>query len=190
MESYLMITQINDFIFCPRSIYFHDVYRNSLDSDVYQQKPQRIGQAAHESVDTGTYSTRKTIMTGTVVYSQKYNLLGRIDIFDMEKGLLTERKYSVTALYDGFRYQLYAQYFALTEMGHTVREMRIHSSKDNRNYPVSLPEEAEVAQFESVLEQIRSFKLDAPFVPNPSKCEHCIYNPLCDVCPDQKSTGG
>ena len=27
-----------------------------------------------------------------------------------ETGILTERKYSVTAIYPGFRYQLYAQY--------------------------------------------------------------------------------
>ena len=26
MESYLMITQINDFIFCPRSLLFHDFF--------------------------------------------------------------------------------------------------------------------------------------------------------------------
>jgi len=178
-----MITQINDFIFCPRSIYFHDVYRNSLDTDLYQEKPQRVGQAAHKSVDTGQYSTRKNIITGIAVYSAHYNLLGRIDIFDCEAGLLTERKYSVTALYDGFRYQLYAQYFALTEMGYHVQHMRIHSSKDNRNYSVELPSKDETAQFEIVLNEIRNYRLDAPFVPNPKKCEHCIYNPLCDVCP-------
>ena len=41
MESYLMITQLNDFIFCPRSIYFAGIYRESVSDEVYHQTPQR-----------------------------------------------------------------------------------------------------------------------------------------------------
>ncbi|MBQ8755942.1 MAG: hypothetical protein IJZ19_12990 [Lentisphaeria bacterium] len=64
MESYLMITQINDFIFCPRSIYYSGIFRDSSDCEVYHQTPQTIGKAAHETVDNNTYSSRKDIITG------------------------------------------------------------------------------------------------------------------------------
>ncbi len=181
MESYLMITQINDFIFCPRSIFFSGVFRNSVSDDLYHQTSQIIGRINHETIDNGTYSTKKTVLTGLTVYAEKYNLLGCIDVFDVEKGLLTERKYSITAVYDGFRYQLYAQYFALTEMGYKVNEMRLYSKKDNKIYPIPLPTAHDIMRFEQLLEKIRSFSLDDPFDLNPNKCKNCVYNPLCDL---------
>ena len=182
MEPYLTITQISDFIFCPRSIYFYNIYRNTADSDFYHQAPQKIGCAAHKTVDENTYSSRKEIITGLRVYSQKYNLVGRIDILDTSKNLLIERKYSVNAIYDGFKFQLYAQAIALIEMGYCVREMRIHSSKDNKNYEIDFPDENEIKRFEAVLAEMNKFSLAEPFSQNPKKCEHCIYAALCDVC--------
>ena len=183
MESYLMITQINDFIFCPRSIYFHDIYRNTANDSTYHQTSQRIGLAAHSTVDIGTYSTHKTIITGMMVYSQKYTLLGRIDILDTKRQILTERKHSISAIYDGFRYQIYAQYFALAEMGYDVKRLRIHSNKDNRTYEIPLPTLRDIEQFEQVLAKIKTFSLEDSFAPNPKKCAHCIYSVLCDACP-------
>lgn len=180
MESYLQITQINDFIFCPRSVFFSGIYHNSTDDSMFNQTPQVIGKTEHQTIDNGTYSSRSDVLMGIMVYSEKYNLLGRIDVFDCSSGMLTERKYSVTAVYDGFRYQLYAQYFALQEIGYNVRSMRLHSKKDNRNYPVDLPDEKQTAEFEAILDKIRSYRLDMPHHPNPNKCAHCIYNCLCD----------
>ena len=40
MESYLMITQINDFIFCPRSLLFHDFLRSNYSPDNLRETPQ------------------------------------------------------------------------------------------------------------------------------------------------------
>ena len=180
METYLMITQLNDFIFCPRSIYFSGIYRESVSDDIYHQTPQREGLVHHAAIDENRYSSRTDIITGLTVYSEKYRLLGRIDIFDMTGGILTERKYSVTAVYPGFRYQLYAQYFALTEMGFAVKQLRLYSKKDNKTYQVSLPGSAEIEEFENIIAEIRNFSLSTPFVPNAKKCNHCIYNQLCD----------
>ena len=180
MESYLMITQLNDFIFCPRSIYFSGIYRESVSDELYHQTPQREGLAHHAAIDENRYSSRNDIITGLTVYSEKYHLLGRIDIFDKDKGILTERKYSITAIYPGFRYQLYAQYFALTEMGFTVKQLRLYSKKDNKVYPIPLPGRSETDEFEKVIAEIRNFSLSAPVIPNAKKCSHCIYNQLCD----------
>lgn len=182
MESYLLITQINDFIFCPRSIYFHNVYQQNFGEDMYQQTPQKIGQAAHQAIDEGHYSSRKDVLQGLTVYSEKYQLLGKIDTLDLSSGELTERKYSITWVYDGFRYQLYAQYFALLEMGYGVKRLKLYSKKSNKSYPIPLPDDNAIAEFEDVLEQIRSFSLEEPFSQNPCKCQNCIYSPLCDAC--------
>lgn len=182
MEETLSMTNINDFLFCPRSLYYGNIFRRSLGQDGYQQTPQKTGLAAHETIDEGTYSTRKDVLTGTMVYCEKYGLLGRIDIYDRRTRTLTERKYSVSAVWEGFRMQLYAQYFALQEMGCEVASLRIHSQKDNKTYHVPLPTRDDVMRFETILGQMRSFSMDAPFDANPRKCPKCIYRALCDAC--------
>jgi CRISPR-associated protein Cas4 len=184
METYLCITQLNDFVFCPRSIYFHNVYSENFGTDIYHKTWQKEGQAAHKAVDEGKYSTRKNILQGMTVYSEKYNILGKIDIFNIDSGLLTERKNSVTAIYDGFRYQVYAQYFALSEMGYSVRRISIYSKKSNKSFPIELPGDNEIREFENLLEKIRTFSLEDKFTQNPRKCVNCIYNNLCDIWKD------
>lgn len=181
MESYLCITQLNDFIFCPRSIYFHGIYQTNYNEDTYHKTWQKKGLAAHKAVDEGMYSKRKDVLQGLTVYSEKYQLLGKIDILDLKTKELTERKYSVTRIYDGFRYQIYAQYFALLEMGYEVKHLKIYSKKNNKSYPVRLPDNDDIKEFENILLQIRSFSLDEPFTQNPQKCQNCIYNNLCDI---------
>ena len=181
MESYLMITQLNDFIFCPRSIFFAGIYRESVTDDLYHQTPQREGLNSHDAIDHNRYSTRKDIITGLTVYSEKYRLLGKIDILDCATGILTERKHSITAIYLGFKYQLYAQYFALREMGFEIRELRLYSKKSNKIYPIAIPTAKDTEEFEAFLSKIRNFSLNSPYSPHPGKCIHCIYNPLCDI---------
>ncbi len=187
METYLSKTQINDFIFCPRSIYFHNIFRNTSSNDVYHQTPQRIGQAHHTTIDTNTYSTRKDIITGLFVYSAQYNLVGRIDILDLKTKTLTERKYSVTAIYDGFRFQLFAQYFALLEMGFEVEKLRLHSKKDNKAYHIDLPTPAYLVKFQKTLNDMHNFSLFTHMTQNPNKCKKCIYNTLCDIYEEEEN---
>lgn len=70
--------------------------------------------------DNAAYSTKVSMLQGISIYSEKYNIIGKIDIFDSEKGILTERKKKVKTIYDGYIFQLYAQYFSLREMGYVV----------------------------------------------------------------------
>lgn len=181
MEQYLTITQINDFIFCPRSLYFNGIFRANVSTEIYHAEPQKKGTASHATIDNGTYSSRKEILSGLMVFCERYGLLGRIDLFDIQTGILVERKYSITAVYPGFRYQLYAQMFALIEMGYSVKELRLYSAKDNKRYFVPLPEEKEIKEFEEVLEKMRQYSLSQPFTRNVNKCTHCVYRSLCDV---------
>ena len=181
MEPYLCITQINDFIFCPRSIYFHNIYQQNYSQSTYHKTWQKKGLAAHKSIDTLKYSTSNHILQGLSVYSEKYNLVGKIDTLDTQKHELTERKYSVTQIYDGFRYQLYAQYFALLEMGYQVQSLKIYSKKSNTSYPIEIPTTKQTIQFSATIKKMHQFSLTEPFTQNPKKCIHCIYNQLCDI---------
>lgn len=182
MESYITLSFLNDFIFCPRSIYFHQLY-GGFKETVYKQTPQYKGTAAHETIDEQTYSTSAHILQGMEVFSEQYNICGKIDVFDTQKGRLTERKREIKTIYDGYVFQVYAQCFALREMGYTVNEIVIHDLVHNKNYPIPLPEnDAEMlAKFEQLIQDIQTFDLEStPFTPLLSKCQNCIYNQLCD----------
>lgn len=100
MDDIIIISNLNDFIFCPASIYFHKLY-GSQDNLTYQSSYQINGSKAHESVDNSSYSTKKSIITALDVYSDKYKLSGKIDIYDMEKQLLIERKKHISKIYYG-----------------------------------------------------------------------------------------
>ena len=186
MHDCLSITQIKGFAFCPRSIYFGNIHRENYLSWTYHGTPQRVGLAAHKAIDDGTYSSRKDVLQGMAVYSEKYRLIGKIDTLDLSSGTLRERKKLMSKLYDGLRYQLYAQCFALREMGYGVRAMEIYSKEDNKIHSVAMPGRDGILEFEALLERIRSFSFDDPFIPNPRKCAGCVYSPLCD-CHEEES---
>ncbi len=56
-EDYISISTLNDFIFCPYSMYLHNVYMES-DEGLYHATPQTRGRNAHETVDTKKASNR------------------------------------------------------------------------------------------------------------------------------------
>lgn len=99
MDDLIIISNLNDFIFCPASIYFHKLY-GSEDQLMYQTKAQINGTKAHEKVDNEQYSTRKNVITALDVYSEKYRIIGKIDIYDGDKRLLVERKKHINKIYD------------------------------------------------------------------------------------------
>lgn len=179
MQDFIQISKINDFIFCPFSIYLHGIYEN-FSEKTYHSSYQTRGKIKHESVDTGKYSTSKNVLQGLEIYSEKYGLVGKIDTFDAEKGKLVERKNKIVRIYDGYKYQLWAQYFCLSEMGYNVREISLYSISDNKSYPLPIPDYAEISEFETILEKIRNFDLQCELSKNPQKCEKCIYNNLCN----------
>lgn len=188
MEEPILITWLNDFIFCPASIYFHNLY-GDVESLSFQEKSQINGKQAHTTIDGGTYSTRASVLSGLAVYCDRYNLTGKIDLFDTKTGELTERKKKIVNIYDGYVFQLYGQYFSLTEMGYTVKRITLRSLDDNRRYPVPLPEEdpAMLAKFEAAVEALRTTDLRTFKQTNPLKCARCIYEPLCDSAADTGS---
>lgn len=186
MEPYLIITALNDFVFCPRSIYFHNLY-GRYNHRTYKQAPQIVGTIKHEAIEKGEYSSKKRYVQGLEIYSEKYRLCGKIDIYDTKTQTLIERKTKIKTIYDGYKYQVWAQYFCLQEMGYSVQKIKFHSLLDNKNYFLNPPNPEEVQVFEDFVQQVRLFDMhDSGFAQNPEKCANCIYSELCDSCASQR----
>ena len=188
-ETPIAISELNDFIFCPVSIYFHKLAQQE-DDMLLKGESQLNGTNAHKNSDSATYSSKRSMLQGTGVYCSEYDLYGRIDTFDTERGILTERKRKIKSVYDGYVFQLYAQYFALREMGYTVRKTRLYSMLDNKTYDIPMPEDDTemLIKFKKLIEDIRSFSIQDFKQSNSSKCNSCIYEPMCSF--SVKTSGG
>lgn len=66
-------------------------------------------------------------------------------------------------------------------MGYNVQKLHLYSMDDNKVYIVDTPESnrSMFEQFEVLIRDINSFKLDGFKQTNLSKCKKCIYEPLC-----------
>lgn len=99
-EQPVAISLSNDFIFCPASIFFHSL--ETEENIMVQDSFQLNGTNANKHSDSATYSTEKSVLQGVSVYCEKYNLIGKIDVFDEKTGILTERKKKIKTVYDGY----------------------------------------------------------------------------------------
>jgi len=180
MQTYLKISELNDFIFCPRSIYMHNIYE-SFEKVVYQERYQVRGTIAHESIEDKRYSSEKRYIQAMEIYSERYNLVGKIDIFDVQTGILIERKYQIKQIFDGYWFQLYAQKIALEEQGFQVNKLKLHSLKDNKSYFLSIDEEETIRnKFFNLMMEVENLKIESlPVQENVAKCRNCIYKELC-----------
>ena len=178
-EDYISISSLNDFIFCPYSIYLHNVYENT-DESLFHAPPQTQGRIAHEAVDDKKSSTRKDVLQALQVYSEKYRLMGKIDVYKSKEKYLIERKYQLRQIYQGQIYQLWAQMFCLQEMGYEVERIAFYEISTKRTIPVKRPTIEEILHFEQFLTSFRNYNPSVPFQPNMNKCRHCIYCNLCD----------
>lgn len=181
MEEAILISNLNDFVFCPVSVYFHNLFGNQVTIS-YQNEDQINGKKAHERVDAGIYSTKSKILSGIGVYSEEYGLVGKIDIYDGDEKTLIERKRTIKTIFDGYVYQLYAQYLCMSEMGYEIEKLFLYSMTDNRKYPILLPEDDLVMfdKFKKLINNMREFSFDVFEQSNRAKCARCIYEPACD----------
>lgn len=175
---YIQISKINDFLFCPRSLYFHSVYEN-FESGTYKARPQIKGKMKHKAIDTQKYSSKKRYIQGMEVFSHKHGLIGKIDVYDRDTKTLIEKKAKIKDVYDGHRFQLFAEQLAMEEMGYTVDHLTLYSMEDNKKYTVVMTDDLQ-KQFHATLEDIRSFNItNSAMMENLDKCRNCIYRELC-----------
>lgn len=177
MFSYLSISTLNDFVFCPYSIYLHNVYKEGSE-DNYHAMPQVAGKNAHQTVDRVGGIQQK--ITGLEVFSEELELMGKIDLFDPLSKSLIERKRKLKYIYQGQIWQLQAQYFCMIEMGYSVDSIGFYSMADHKSFPQPIPSQSDKNILKSAIEEIKNFDFLVDINVNPNKCRHCIYNNLCD----------
>lgn len=179
MVDYIPISTLNDFIFCPYSIYLHNVYM-STEQELYHAAPQTRGALAHEATDTKTSSTKKDEILSLSVYSERFRIMGKIDVYRLKEKKLIERKYKLSTIYQGQIYQLWAQYFCLVEMGYEVDTIAFYEMSTNKMKPIPLPTIADEQKFQSFINEFLHYDPQQAIPINPNKCRHCIYCNLCD----------
>jgi len=179
MIDLIAISTLNDFIFCPYSIYLHQVYMDA-DEDMYHAKPQTRGRNAHEKVDMKNTSTNHSIIESLPVSSHELGLYGKIDVYHQDSKTLTERKYQLKQIFQGQYYQLWAQYFCMLEMGYDVQTIAFYEISTRKTIKVPLPCEAQKDELVRFIDAYRAYDPKAPLIINQNKCSHCIYCNLCD----------
>lgn len=177
MESYLRISNINDFLYCPLSLYLHSLYEG-FDRKVYHQLPQIAGMFNHERIDQGDYSTAQRYLSGLELYSEKYGIAGKLDVYDQKDKAIIERKTRIKTIHEGYRFQIYAQYLCLTEMGYPVEKLFLHSLQDNKRYQILLPTEADLYTLRQTLDSMREFDITAYKNHSCERCAGSIYGAL------------
>ncbi len=181
METYIPISKLNDYIFCPKSLYLHSIYENFSPS-VYSGDKQISGKINHETIDNIKYSTRKNILQNFPVYSNKYGLMGKIDLFNTKTKELIERKTKIVKIYDGYKMQVYAQYLCLVEMGYDVKKITLYSLRDNKKYNIALPNKKDINKISQIISLMYNQDQDFKNIKfNKNKCENCIYRNLCNI---------
>ncbi|MFV0483667.1 MAG: type V CRISPR-associated protein Cas4 [Bacteroidales bacterium] len=179
MENLIPITYLNDFIFCPYSIYLHQIFDNG-DTETFQAAPQSKGLISHYDIDHLTEMDCSRKISGIYVYSSTLKVYGKIDILDTNSNMLIERKREIKTVYQGYLYQLWAQYFALTEMGYNISSIVFESKLENKLLPQELPTQESFRELKQHILKIAMFNPNKFSVQNQNKCSHCIYSSLCD----------
>ncbi|MFN3916989.1 MAG: type V CRISPR-associated protein Cas4 [Flavobacteriales bacterium] len=179
METYLPISYLNDFVFCPYSIYLHQVFDSSRE-EVYSASPQQVGKTAHNTIDDDKRKQRNEVLSGVYIISNRLGVYGKIDQYFVKEQKLVERKFMLKTIYRGYYYQIWAQYIALEEMGYPVDSLFFHSIKNNNRIRVAKPTKEEVEELRQHIRKIARFDFETQLNVNPEKCKHCIYASLCD----------
>ena len=170
---------LNDFVFCPYSIFLHNIYMDA-DEGLYHAFPQTRGKIAHLSIDNKTSSCKKNDILSLTVCSNKYRLIGKIDLLKTDKKLLIERKYSLKQIFRGQIYQLWAQYFSLLEMGYSVEHLAFYEISTNKMIDVPLPTMKDEDEFSLFIKKVHDYSPYDELNVNINKCSNCIYCDLCD----------
>lgn len=179
MDDYISISMLNDFIFCPYSIYLHNVYMDT-DDGMFHAVPQTRGKIAHSAVDKKSSSSSKNEIQSLPISSDELGVMGKIDIYRHKEKMLIERKYQLKQIYRGQLYQLWAQYFCMKEMGYEVDRLAFYEISTNKTIPVDLPTEIEKEELTSFIDKFKNYNPDSSFQVNENKCLHCVYCNLCD----------
>jgi CRISPR-associated exonuclease Cas4 len=154
MENYIAISKLNDFSYNPKSLYYSSCY-SQFEELTYKDTPQYAGKIAHEQIQSQFAS--KSLFLDKFVISQELMIFGKIDIYDVKKKLLVERKKKIKKIFIGHLMQVYAQYFCMIEMGYEIDQIIIYSIDDNKKYKIDLPTIETFNLLSTISESIRNY---------------------------------
>lgn len=150
------------------------------DEDTYHAAPQTKGKLAHKGVDTKTSSTSSKILMALSIVSNELKVYGKIDTYNKDTETLVERKYNLKTIYLGQIYQLWAQYFCMTEMGYNIKAIAFYEIATNKMKPISIPTERNKTELKQFIKSFIEYNPENNIEINENKCKHCIYSSLCD----------
>jgi CRISPR-associated exonuclease Cas4 len=156
MDGLIQISKLNDFLYSPKSLYFHTAFED-FNKQVYHENAQQVGLEKHKTIDQQTYSDRKDVKQGITVYSEEFGLIGKIDLYFEKSATLVERKTKIKEIFPGYKMQIYAQYFCLVEMGYEVNQLEFYSMQDNKKYPIPLPDYKDKKVLKNLIQQIKDY---------------------------------
>jgi CRISPR-associated exonuclease Cas4 len=177
MENYIAISKLNDFSYNPKSLYFSACY-SQFEELTYKDTPQYAGRNAHEEIQSQFAS--KNLFLDKFVISEKLMIFGKIDIYDVKKKLLIERKKKINKIFIGHLMQVYAQYYCMIEMGFQIDKILIYSIDDNKKYNIDLPKIETFNLLKTISQSIRDFDFKDLFLitDKENKDYNTIYNNL------------
>ncbi|MBU4537067.1 MAG: type V CRISPR-associated protein Cas4 [Weeksellaceae bacterium] len=176
MEFFLAITTLNDFIFCPYSIYLHEIY-NYTKEDTYHSKSQSKGRRLHDFIEN---DTNPNDWKSAFVYSEKLKIYGKIDDYDTANRELIEYKSTVATAFKGYYYQIWAQYLCLSEMGIIVEKLAFYDFRVSKKIEIPLPSNDQLLELECHVRKVQQYDFNSEIKINPNKCRRCIYQNLCE----------
>jgi len=125
--------------------------------------------------------TNKNINTNkNIIDKFDLSIIGKIDLYIGREKKLIERKYQLNNIYQGQIYQLWAQYFCMTEMGYNIDSLAFYAISTNTTFPIEIPNEANKIELINFISRFKHFDPTKHLKVNTNKCIHCIYCNLCD----------
>jgi CRISPR-associated protein Cas4 len=180
MDGYISFSQLNDFLFSPFSLYLHECYKD-YEENIYQDFFQIAGKQAHETIDDHRYK-KKGWLTSMRLCSPKLEIYGRTDLYNEQTGELVERKRLIKRIYEGYRMQIYAQYYCLLEMNYQVNKIALYSLADNTKYPLETPTSLTLQRLKLLVKNVQAYQpqfIELMYPGNKSLIS--IYSNLCPI---------
>lgn len=179
MRELIPISSLNDFLFCPYSLYLHQVYRGTAEEETVKATPQLAGTAAHLRKETDSTGDQYLI-TSLPVLSKELGIQGVIDELDIRIGTLTEYKNNVKTIYPGQVMQLHGQYYCLTEQRYDIRRLFLTEISSGTKHEIPLPDKTDLSELKKLIQRIQNYTPEQKIDVNPTKCRKCIYCQLCE----------
>ncbi len=68
----------------------------------------------------------------------------------------------------------------MQEMGYNIESLAFYEISTNKMHPIDIPTQEDEKEFSDFITKFRNYNPSDSITVIASKCQHCIYNNLCD----------